>query len=90
MLEETYPRWHTAAEIGEICRAIRPDWATSTMGADGCARRSLGRLHTLGLVDRIGQPGRFKGRRPGRDWKGGWLKWPAYRYRLIRRTNRTE
>lgn len=89
VLEETYPRWLTAAEIGEICRAIRPDWATDVMGPDGGARRSLGRLHSLGLVDRIGQRGGFKGRLPGRDWKGGWLRCPGYRYRLIRRTNST-
>ena len=85
VLEETYPTWMTAREVAEICRALRPDWLGGFRG-DFYTARSLGRLHGLGLVDRIGQRGVFTGRVPGRDWKRGWRRAVGYRYRIVRRT----
>lgn len=84
VLEQTYPRWLTANEVAEICRAIRPDWNWSPR-REVHAAKSLGRLYGLRLVDRIGKPGVFDGREKGVDFSRSWRRRPGFRYRLIRR-----
>lgn len=84
VLEETYPRWLNSREVAEICRAIRPDWNWRKRH-ELHAAKSLGRLQSLGLADRIGERGRLIGRVKGTDWKHGWRASEGYRYRIVRR-----
>lgn len=86
ILDETYPAWLTASEIADIARVIHPKWNFRPRH-EIHASKSLGRLHGLGLADRIGQRGGFAGRVKGTDWKGGWRKSAGYRYRLVRRVD---
>lgn len=82
ILEAMYPNWMAAREFPPIVAHLRNDPRETTGWRRCCTVRTLTRFHTYGYVDRHGEPVKLKGRKPGTDWKGGWLAGEGYRYRL--------